>query len=97
MNFDDIIQQIDSVILILSNQDGLDFADLESIYNILDKFDYQNLSKTEAETLLDKISAINSLIESKKTEMLNKLENKNKELELLNDIKRNIRELINIS
>ncbi|MCX7760822.1 MAG: hypothetical protein N2Z81_06490 [Hydrogenothermaceae bacterium] len=97
MNFHDIINRLDSLIITLSSEDNLNTNELEAVYNILDKFNYQNLTKTEANLLVEKISVINSCIEEKKSELLNKLENKNREIEMLKDIKKNIQELINIS
>lgn len=97
MNFNDIINRLDSLIITLSSEDGLNTNELEAVYSILDKFNYENLTKTEAYLLIEKISVINSCIEEKKSELLNKLENKSREIDMLKDIKKNIQELINIS
>ncbi|MEJ5173649.1 MAG: hypothetical protein WHT47_08035, partial [Hydrogenothermaceae bacterium] len=94
MSFNDILQQIDSLIVILSSEEDVSFTDLEFVYDILNKFSYESLTDAEATILVDKISIVSSLIEDKKLQILSKLENKNKEIELLKDIKKYIQELI---
>lgn len=95
-NSAEIIKKLEDIILLLSTEEfneSMAFA-MKDIANIMeDSKLFEHLTEDDSKIVLDKINTINRLIEDNKKMIIESIQNKEKELSILDDASKNLKEL----
>lgn len=95
-NSAEIIKKLEDIILLLSTEEfneSMAFA-MKDIANIMeDSKLIEHITEYDSKIVLDKINTINRLIEDNKKMIIESIQNKEKELSILDDASKNLKEL----
>lgn len=96
-NSAEIIKKLEDVILFLSTEgftESIAFMMNDIVMNMEDGNFFEHLTIDDSKRILEKIDRINSLIEDNKKMVIEGIQNKEKELNILEDASKNLKELI---
>lgn len=91
-----IIKKLENIILLLSTEEFNESmaSAMKDIANIMeDSKLIEHITEDDSKIVLDKINTINRLIEDNKKMIIESIQNKEKELSILDDASKNLKEL----